>query len=217
MWESLLVVVGAFAATLLAFYINNIVFKPVLVVDKSSIEKVYDLPKGLRLVRLIVRNDGMRAATNCTVTLSIDSIRKEDVEDVELEWPGGSSSTRLRSDRFDSRGVRLEEENVPWSFHFREEDWAITINKGAVARAELFFIRENPNVDKSTLLLACLSKNQWRIGLRANRTYSGEIKITASNANPRRVKFTINRTNFNIVSVDPQSRGRLLRQLLPRQ
>ena len=216
MWESLLVVVGAFAATLLAFYVNNIVFKPVLMVD--GIEQVYVLPKKLMLYKLIVRNDGMRAATNCTVTLSVDNIRKEDVVDVQLPLPGGSSSTRLRSDEFPSLATELVEENVPWSLHFREEDWAITINKGAIARAELFFAKEEKNRDKSTLLLACLSENQWRIGLRADRDYRGKITITASNANPRRVVFTIKSgIFFNIESVRPRSIGRLLNQMLPRQ
>ncbi len=221
MWESLLVVAGAFGATLLAIYVNNIVFKPVLLVDESSIEKMYDPTNRLWVHKLRVRNGGLRAATNCTVTMSVKGIRKEDVEDVRLIWRGGGSSTLMRSDSFTDMPIELDEDNVPWSILFREENWAITINKGSIARANLIFVRANPNVVQSTLLLASLSKSNWKIGLRAHRDYEGEIKITSSNANPRRVTFIIHRADkdidFKIVAVDPQSRGRLLRQLLPRQ
>jgi hypothetical protein len=222
MWESLLVIAGAFGATLLAIYINNIVFKPVLLVDESSIEKMYDPTTGLWVHKLKVRNGGLRAATNCTVTMSVKGIRQKDVEDVELIWNlGEGSSTLMRRDSFTDMPTDLDEDNVPWSILFREENWAITINKGAISRATLIFVRANPNVVQSTLLLASLSKNMWKIGLRAHRDYEGEIKITASNANPRTVKFVIHRADkdiaFKILAVDPKNRGRLLRQLLPRQ
>jgi hypothetical protein len=222
MWETLLVVAGAFGATLLAIYVNNIVFKPVLLVDESSIEKMYDPTTGLWVHKLKVRNVGLKAATNCTVTMSVKGIRKEDVEDVDLIWNlEEGSSTLMRRDSFTDMPTDLDEDNVPWSILAREENWAITINKGAISRVNLFFIRANPNVVQSTLLLASLSKSNWKIGLRAHRDYEGEIKITASNANPRTVKFVIHRAEndieFKILAIDPQSGGRLLRQLLPRQ
>lgn len=221
MWESLLVVAGALGATLLAIYVNNIVFKPVFLLDDSSVKKIFDPTTSMWVYRLEVKNGGLRAATNCTVTMSVKGIIKEDVKDVQLIFKDGGGSTFLRSNDFTDMPTDLDEDNVPWSIRFREENWAITINKGAISRVNLFSVLANPNVDNATLLLESLSKNRWKIGLLAHRDYEGEIKVTASNANPRIVKFIIRRADkdidFKIVAVDPQSRGRLLRQLLPRQ
>ena len=71
MWESLLVVAGAFGATLLAIYINNVVFKPVFLIDEFSAEKVHDPRMGSYFYKLVVKNSGLRAATGCTATILI--------------------------------------------------------------------------------------------------------------------------------------------------
>lgn len=221
MWESLLVVAGAFGATLLAIYINNVVFKPVLLVDESSGEKIYDPKRSFWVYRLTVRNVGLKAATQCAVTMSVKGIKKEDVENIHLVWMGGGFSSLLTRESFSDTPIDLDEDNVPWSILFREENWAVTINKGAIAKANLFCVKANSDVDHPTLLLESVSEKYCRIGLLSHRDYEGEIKITASNANPRRVKFIISRfenhIDFKILAVDPKTKGILLRQLLPRQ
>jgi len=70
---------------LLAIYINNVVLKPVLHIDKSSIEMVYDHGYDSWFYRLIVKNVGLRAATNCSATMNIKNVQRENIYELTAE------------------------------------------------------------------------------------------------------------------------------------
>lgn len=220
MWETLLVVAGAFGATLLAIYLNNVVFKPVLFIDGSRDECMYDTTRQLWAHRLSVRNVGLRAATNCTATLSLKNIRREDVvKVVTMSSPGMTSySSFMPPEMFSEAPVDLEEAYVPWSILFRPEKFAITINKGAGAKLNIFCTERDLDDEVPVLLVESLSEDRFRVGLMAHSNYEGEITVTAGNANPRRVRVVLEANggqspNLRIIAVRPRTLPRILRQL----
>ncbi|TSA57879.1 hypothetical protein D4R42_00780 [bacterium] len=220
--------IGAFAVTLLAIYLNHIVLKPVFFIYKSSVEKTYNPKKDSWFYRLTIHNVGLRAATNCIATMSIKAIVRDDVKElkyiVRTNFSGsGQEDVRslLQPQDFSDIPVDLDDEIIRWAFELEADNQSITLNKNAKAKLNLFciarYLQDNPPV----LLFESSAEPYFRVGLLAHRAYEGEIAITSSNANPRKIKFIVGAddadVNVKIVNVQPETRGRILRQILPGQ
>lgn len=219
MWESLLVVAGAFGATLLAIYINSSVLKPVF--SDFKIEKTYDPKTGLWLYMLRVENGGLRAAQNCVGSMKIKSVKKEDVWNLSTD----DFTTTYTQDKFAKEPIDLEDNIVPWYLGLGEKGSNITINKKAIGKLSLFALGSEEIGDRQSrdfpfIYLEPSWEFHWTIvlGIKEHKAFDGEIQITASNANPRSIKFSIetdekNIVIVNIVDIEPTTKGRILRQI----
>ena len=226
MWKSLLVVAGAFGATLLAIYLNNFVFKPVFSIDETCIEKIYDPDNRWWLFILVIKNVGLRAANNCIGAMTIKSILKQDVRDLRLIRMGGriiqqkGLTSLYNIENFTDEPRDLEEENVTWYLGLEERSLSVTINKQG--KAKLLLCRAVSDIDSNGIpvfLIEPSSTSFCRVALVGSRNYEGEVRLTANNANPRTIKFSIEtdeskEANLKIQKVEPKTKGTILRQLL---
>ena len=220
MWESLLVVAGAFGATLLAIYINFFVLKPVF--SDFKIEKTYDPKTGRWLYMMGVKNGGLRAARNCVGSMKIKSVKKEDVWNLSTN----DFSTTYTRDKFANEPIDLEDNIVPWYLGLGEKGFNITINKGAIGKMSLLALGSEKIGDRRSrdfpfIYLEPSWESHWTIalGVKEQKVFDGEILITASNANPRIIRFSIETDDKNIVivkivDVEPKTKGKILRQIL---
>lgn len=226
MLESVFVLIGAFGATLLAIYLNSSVLKPVFCVDETGAGKIHDPDNRLWLYRLEIQNVGLRAANNCVVTMSLFGIRKQDVYDLRLILKGGriikqqGLTSLYNRENFTDEPSDLEDENVSWCLGLEERSLSITINKQD--KGKLLLCRVLSDIDKDgfpILLVEPSSTSFCRVALVGNRNYEGEIRVTANNANPRTIKFSLEtdenkQVNLKILKVEPKTKGRILRQFL---
>lgn len=219
--ESIYILLGAFGAALLAIYLNSFVLKPVFSIDKGIVERIYDPKEKLWLYRLMVKNVGLRAANNCVGTMTIRNLVKENVHDLKLlDIERGHIVAVFRQADFTDIPADLEDETIPWCSALGERSLSLTINKQAIAKLLLFSVDENISRGGFPILLVePSSEHNYRIGLIANTKYEGEIKVTANNANPRTISFSIGidekkQVTVKILGVEPKTKGRVLRQLL---
>lgn len=220
MLQAIFILVGAAVTVTLAIYINSFFLKPVFDIDISECRGIYDPYQQLRLYAIVVKNVGLRAADNCIGTMSIENVRKDDIENYQaLRIHAESIDTLLRQEDFPTISTDLESENIPWLASPAEKRFHTTINKEAKAKLMLFSIapefaaRSNP-----VLLIEPSFRNKWRVALIAHRKYEGVIKITANNANPRTIRFLIEldenrQVILKVLNVTPQTKGRWLRQI----
>lgn len=220
--EAIFVLIGAAVTVLLAIYINSFFLKPVFDIDISACRAIYDPYQQLWLYTLVVKNVGLRAANNCIGTMSIENVKKEDIHNysvLRMISMGGSLESLLRREDFPSIPANLESENIPWLASLGETSFSTTINKEATAKLVLFSIAPGQEVDENPVLLIEPSvKDKWRVALIAHREYEGIIKITANNANPRTIRFSIeldeeNQLILKVLNVIPKTKGRWLRQI----
>lgn len=226
MWESLLIVAGAFGATLLAIYINNVVFKPVLLINETSLEKIFDYRINTWFFKLVIKNVGLRRASNCMAMMSIKGITKEDVYEMTAQdGTKRAGGTLLRANHFPQEELQdLSYEAIPWDMGLIKtwegrETYNIDINTQAQARLLLLSIDSDIVKGGYPVLFIEPSPRAWnRIALIAHRRYEGEIILTAGNANPRNISFTIEQdenkeVTLKILKVSPETKCKVLRQL----
>ena len=225
-WEPLLLVAGALVATLLAIYINSSVLKPIFRIDEPSAKKIYDPDNCLWQYRLEIQNVGLRAANNCVGAMSLFGIRKQDVHDLSLVSIGSRSmkqqgfTSLYNSENFTNEPSDLEDENVPWCLSLEERSRSITINKQDKAKLLLCTVLSDIDSDGFPILLIEPSSTSYcRIALVGSRNYEGEVRVTANNANPRTIKFSLEtdenkQVNLKILKIEPKTKGTILRQFL---
>lgn len=226
MLESVFMVIGAFGATLLAIYLNSSFLKPVLSIDESSVNKICDPDNLLWLYRLAIQNVGLRAANNCVVTMRLFGIRKQDVYDLRLIRRGGriikqqGLNSLYNKENFTDEPSDLEDENVPWCLDLEKRSFSITINKQD--KAKLLLCRVLSDIDGDgfpILLIEPSSTSYCRTALVGSRNYEGEVRVTANNANPRTIKFSLEtdenkQVNLKILKIEPKTKAPILRQFL---
>ena len=136
--------------------------------------------------RILVKNTGKRAAKNCLAKVTLNNITRDDLiehpptpVDLNNDEPSIVAEPILNKDTFTNIT-----ETICWSRIGNPE--SITINRDDTQALDLY------RVNSSCLELP--TEKGWapfRVGLKTNKEYLGEILITSENAQTVRAKFKL--------------------------
>lgn len=223
-WVTIVVsVISAISGALLTILTNEVILKPVLAIEQME-DRFFDHKTQLTYHRIIVRNVGRRAAQNCNVSIELNNIEKH-----HLVAP--DASTIIGPDSF------VDEQ--PMSFH-RGLHWAeidndgrnnpitVSINKQYIMKINIFKVKQGLN--PPIIFVFSEKSGQYLLKLAAigKQEYKGQILITSSNANPRKINFRLVPshegdpscpTDIKLIidNVSPKLWPPILRQLIPGQ
>ena len=136
---------------------------------------------GYRYHRIRVKNTGKSAAKNCIGKITLENVTRDDVAQSS---PDKSARAIMNRDIFSD----IREMSICWSRIGNPE--SITINRDDTQTLEVY----RAWLDSSYFVLELPTEEDWnpyRVSLKADKEYSGEIFVTSGNADTLPVKFKL--------------------------
>ena len=182
----ILSLISGIGGAILTIFANELIFKPILTLNKTE-DKFYSHITDLSHHRFIVQNEGMRVANNCTASLTLYDIEQVDVSNTYKK-------AIIGPDNFGEEPKTLSFMGLYWAgagtdSSGKDNPVSISINKQSCMMID---ICSTPKGLNPPLIYIC---SEWagihRINLvvAGKRCYRGQILLTGSNANHRKINF----------------------------
>ena len=182
----ILSLISGIGGAILTIFANELLFKPILTINKTE-DKFYSHITHLFHHRFIVRNEGMRVANNCTASLTLYSIEQVNVYDPDTK-------ALIGPDNFGEEPRTLSFMGLYWAgagtdSSGKDNPVSISINKQSCMMIDICSTPKGLNPPIINICSEWSSIYRIILVVDGKREYKGQILITGSNANPRKINF----------------------------
>jgi hypothetical protein len=204
---------------ILGVFFQDFLFKPTLEVEECD-DNFYSPNDRCFHHRLRIKNTGLRAARDCMASVTLRGIVANDVQESHDRFgPEPVQLAILGPESFDENPRDISDASLHWAG--RDNPPSMTINKQARPVLDVCYVSRAPFPPSVRIMICSELSRPDTVSLSPSRTYAGEIVITASNANHRRVLFELkpngDDVDFVIKQVRPRQSKSWIRFLRPGQ